>query len=65
MNTTETNNLIDELYRYKKENEEMKNKINILSDENIKLKNDLAKSNKIISNFYNNNLQNNNNSNLF
>ena len=64
INTSENDELRKELIRYKKENEEMKNKINILSDENIKLKNDLAKSNKIISNFYNNNLQNNNNSNL-
>ena len=38
----------------------MKNKINILSDENMKLKNDLIKANKIISNF-NNNIQQNNN----
>jgi hypothetical protein len=55
----ENNKLIDELNKYKKENEEMKNKINILSNENIKIKNDLIKANKIISNFNNNNKQNN------
>ena len=42
----------------------MKNKIDFLSDENIKLKSDLAKANKIISNFNNKIQQNNNNLNL-
>ena len=38
----------------------MKNKINELSNEKIKLKNDLAKANKTISNFNTNNKENNN-----
>ena len=45
--------LLDELNKYRKENEELKNKIAILSNENIKL-------NKILSNFNSNNKQNNN-----
>ena len=56
----ENNKLRDELNRYKKENEEMKNKIIILSNENIKLKIDLSEANKIICNF-NNNIKHNNN----
>ena len=51
--------LTDELIRCKKENEEMKNKINILSNENIKLKNDLIMANKVIFDFHNNIQQNN------
>ena len=52
---------MDELKKYKKENEEMKNKINLLTIENMKLKNDLSNANEIISNFNRNNQQNNNN----
>ena len=64
MNTTENNNLIDELYRYQKENEELKNKINLLLTKNLKLENDLAKANKAISNLSSNNQQNDNITNL-
>jgi len=56
--------LIDELNKYKKENEEMKNKINELKNENTKLNNELIKAQKIISNFKNNNQQNININNL-
>ena len=52
--------LMDELKKYKKENEEMKNKNNLLTSENMKLKNDLSNANEIISNFNRNNQQNNN-----
>ena len=55
---------MDELKKYKKENEEMKNKINLLTIENMKLKNDLSNANEIISNFNRNNQQNNNISSL-
>ena len=55
---------MDELEKYKKENEEMKNKINLLTNENMKLKNDLSNANEIISNFNRNNQQNNNISHL-
>ena len=64
MNSTENNNLIDELYRYQKENEELKNKINLLLTKNLKLENDLAKANKAISNLSSNNQQNDNITNL-
>ena len=50
--------LREELDKYKKENEEMKNKINLLTDENIKLKDDLINANKTISNFNNDQLNN-------
>ena len=60
MNTTENNNLIDELNKYRKENEELKNKINLLLTKNLKLENDLAKANKAISNLSSNNQQNDN-----
>ena len=57
--------LLNELIKYKSENEELKNKneelkgeIEKLKEENKKLNNDLFKANKIISNFNNN--QNNN-----
>ena len=48
----------EELNIYKKENENLQNKINKLQDDNNKLNNELVKANKIISNFHNN--QNNN-----
>ena len=60
----ENNKLIDELNKYKKENEEMKNIINELKNENKKLNNELIKAQKIISNFKNNNQQNININNL-
>ena len=60
----ENNKLIDELNKYKKENEEMKNKIKELKNENTKLNNELIKAQKIISNFKNNNQQNININNL-
>ena len=47
----ENQKLRDELIKYKKENEELKNQINLLNNE-------LAKANKIISNFKSNNQQN-------
>ena len=47
--------LIDELNKYKKENEELKLKLDISVKENNKLKEDLIKANKIISNLQNNN----------
>ena len=47
--------LIDELNKYKKENEELKLKLDISVKENNKLKEDLIKANKIISNIQNNN----------
>ena len=53
----ENKKLIDELNKYKKENEELKNQINLLNNE-------LAEAKKIISNIKNNNQQNNNISNL-
>ena len=53
----ENQKLRDELIKYKKENEEMKNQINLLNNE-------LAEAKKIISNIKNNNQQNNNISNL-
>ena len=53
----ENQTLRDELIKYKKENEELKNKINLLNNE-------LAEAKKIISNIKNNNQQNNNISNL-
>ena len=49
----ENQKLRDELIKYKKENEELKNQINLLNNE-------LAEANKIISNFKSNNQQNNN-----
>ena len=60
----ENNKLIDELNKYRKENEEMKNTINELKNENKKLNNELIKAQKIISNFKNNNQQNININNL-
>ena len=60
----ENNKLIDELNKYRKENEEMKNKIDELKNENKKLNNELIKAQKIISNFKNNNQQNININNL-
>ena len=60
----ENNKLIDELKKYKKENEELKNIINELKNENKKLNNELIKAQKIISNFKNNNQQNININNL-
>ena len=60
----ENNKLIDELNKYKKENEEMKNIINELKNKNKKLNNELIKAQKIISNFKNNNQQNININNL-
>ena len=60
----ENNKLIDELNKYRKENEEMKNIINELKNENKKLNNELIKAQKIISNFKNNNQQNININNL-
>ena len=56
--------LIDELNKYRKENEEMKNIINELKNENKELNNELIKAQKIISNFKNNNQQNININNL-
>ena len=53
----ENQKLRDELIKYKKENEELKNQINLLNNE-------LAEAKKIISNIKNNNQQNNNISNL-
>ena len=53
----ENKKLRDELIKYKKENEELKNQINLLNNE-------LAEAKKIISNIKNNNQQNNNISNL-
>ena len=53
----ENQKLRDELIKYKKENEELKNQINLLNNE-------LAETKKIISNIKNNNQQNNNISNL-
>ena len=60
----ENNKLIDELNKYGKENEEMKNIIKELKNENKKLNNELIKAQKIISNFKNNNQQNININNL-
>ena len=60
----ENNKLIDELNKYRKENEEMKNTINELKNENNNLNNELIKAQKIISNFKNNNQQNININNL-
>ena len=63
-NSTNTNiinenkKLNEELNIYKKENENLQNKINKLQNDNNKLNNELIKANKIISNFNNN--QNNN-----
>ena len=54
----ENKKLKDELNIYKKENENLQNKINKLQNDNNKLNNELIKANKIISNFNNN--QNNN-----
>ena len=53
----ENQKLRDELIKYKKENEELKNQINLLNNE-------LAEAKKIITNFKSNNQQNNNISNL-
>ena len=53
----ENQKLRDELIKYKKENEELKNQINLLNNE-------LTEAKKIISNIKNNNQQNNNISNL-
>ena len=47
--------LINELNKYKKENDELKLKLDISLKENNKLKKDLIKANKIISNLQNNN----------
>ena len=47
--------LKDELNKYKKENEKLKLKLDISVKENNKLKEDLYKANKIISNLQNNN----------
>ena len=60
----ENNKLIDELNKYRKENKEMKNKIDELKNENKKLNNELINAQKIISNFKNNNQQNININNL-
>ena len=60
----ENNKLIDELKKYKKENEELKNIINELKNENNNLNNELIKAQKTISNFKNNNQQNININNL-
>ena len=51
----EIKKLKDELNKYKKENEELKLKLDISVKENNKLKEDLIKANKIISNIQNNN----------
>ena len=51
----EIKKLKDELNKYKKENEELKLKLDISHKENNKLKEDLIKANKIISNIQNNN----------
>ena len=47
--------LKDELNKYKKENDELKLKLDLSIKENNKLKEDLIKANKIISNLQNNN----------
>ena len=56
-NENKNKKLIDELNRCRKENDELKNQINLLNNE-------LAEAKKIISNIKNNNQQNNNFSNL-
>ena len=53
--SNEIKKLKDELNKYKKENEELKLKLDISHKENNKLKEDLIKANKIISNIQNNN----------
>ena len=53
--SNEIKKLIDELNKYKKENEELKLKLDISVKGNNKLKEDLIKANKIISNLQNNN----------
>ena len=54
----EHNNLKNNINIYKKENSELKEKINKIQQEKDKLFNDLAKANKIISNFQNNKINN-------
>ena len=53
--SNEIKKLKDELNKYRKENEELKLKLDISHKENNKLKEDLIKANKIISNIQNNN----------
>ena len=58
----ENNKLKEALTYYKRENERLKEKINKLTVDNNKLNNELIKSNKIISNYQNNNQSKDNNS---
>ena len=53
--SNENNKLKEALTYYKRENEQLKEKINRLTVDNNKLNNELIKSNKIISNYQNNN----------